>query len=391
MISKDIDKVTEADLQSLIDNAVSEGKEIEYKQSLQISSDGDRKEFLADVSSFANASGGDLIIGISQKDGNPEALFGIDISDKDAEIRKLDGIIRDGIEPRIPSVVIQPIKLANSKVVLVIRIAKSWLSPHRVTLRGYDKFYSRSTNGKYPLDVSELRVAFSLSEAFADRIRRFREDRISKIYADEMFMPFNGNSKMVLHLIPFASFKPGEKYEIEKIASQPRMLPPIYCSGWNSKYNLDGFLTYSGSATEKSHTYTQLYRNGIIEAVNGSLIREHDKGQLFIPSIAFEKELIASLKTYLKLMKDMKIELPIILFLTLVNVKGYSMYVDPWKMNFFHPPAIDREILLLPEVIIENYDIEAEQILKPCFDAVWNACGFPKSRNYDENGKWVER
>lgn len=158
MINKPIEQITEKDLQSLIDNAVSEHKTIEYKQTLQVDSDSERKEFLADVSSFANASGGELIFGISTEEEIPKALIGIDVTN--ADITKLDSIIRDGIEARLPSVAIQPVPLSNSKNVLIIRIAKSWLSPHRVTYKGHDKFYSRSTNGKYSLDVSELRIAY---------------------------------------------------------------------------------------------------------------------------------------------------------------------------------------------------------------------------------------
>lgn len=61
MISKGIEQITEEDLQNLIGNSVSERKTIEYKQTLPGNSDSDKKEFLADVSSFANASSGDLI------------------------------------------------------------------------------------------------------------------------------------------------------------------------------------------------------------------------------------------------------------------------------------------------------------------------------------------
>jgi predicted HTH transcriptional regulator len=67
MINKDIDQITEEDLQVLIDNAVSESKIIEYKQLLPGKNDPDTKEFLADISSFANASGGDLIYGVVEE------------------------------------------------------------------------------------------------------------------------------------------------------------------------------------------------------------------------------------------------------------------------------------------------------------------------------------
>ena len=49
---------------------------------------------------------------------------------------------------------------------------------------------------------------------------------------------------------------------------------------------------------------------------------------------------------------------------------------------------IDRDILQLPEAIVETYDARPEIILKPAFDAIWNACGFAKSLNYDEKGEW---
>lgn len=53
MIAKDIEEITEEVLQALIDNKVSEQKTIEYKQALPGNSEKDKKEFLADVSSFA--------------------------------------------------------------------------------------------------------------------------------------------------------------------------------------------------------------------------------------------------------------------------------------------------------------------------------------------------
>ena len=383
MIDKPIDQITEQDLQSLIDNAISERKTIEYKQTLQVGFDSEKKEFLADVSSFANASGGDLIFGIATEEEMPKTLLGIDITTP--EITRLDSIIRDGIEPRLPSITIKPIPLSNSKNVLVIRVAKSWLNPHRVTYKAHDKFYARSTNGKYSLDVSELRTAFTLSEALTEKIRRFREDRLSKINADETPVPFEGEAKIVLHLIPLISFNPAQRYEITKeIHSQ---LPPMNSQGWNNRYNLDGLITYSGSATEKSHAYTQLYKTGIVEAVEGLFLRPR-AGKLLIPSVAYEQELRQSLHYYLKVLQDIKVDLPIILLLALLNVKGYYMAVNEWEYPSVEHLTIDRDILLLPEVVIDDYKDSPDKILRPCFDAIWNACGFPRSLNYDREGNW---
>jgi len=68
-----LEKISQADLQNLIDNAVAEGRTIEYKQALPGGTDSEKKEFLADVSSFANTAGGDLLFGISEDKGVPTA------------------------------------------------------------------------------------------------------------------------------------------------------------------------------------------------------------------------------------------------------------------------------------------------------------------------------
>jgi len=391
MIAKDIEMIEEEDLQALIDNSVLERKTMDYKQSLPRNTDSSKKEFLADVSSFANASGGDLIFGIIQdsETGVPSELAGLDIENADQEILRLDSLIRDGVDPRIPSVKIQPITLSNSKIVLIIRISKSWISPHRVTFRGHDKFYSRSSNGKYPIDVTELRVAFDFAGKNVERIRRFRENRISNIFANDTPLPFRESAKIILHLIPILAFDPAQCYDVQEIASHHGKLKPMVCSGWNSRYNLDGFLTYARDREGKTYSYVQVFRNGIVEAVEGAMLGPW-AAELLIPSSEYEDELVKSLPDYLSVLKALNVGLPAFIFLTLVGVKGYSMGLDRryWRRERH---KIDREVLLLPEVVIETYEVAAEDVLRPIFDAVWNACGFPKSLNYDDNGKWHPR
>ena len=381
MLPKNIKDITEKDLQSLIDNSVMERKTLEYKSSLEINSDQEKKEFLADVSSFANASGGDLIYGIVEDEGFPSSLEGIVIQNPDETIRRLESMMRDGISPRITGINIESVNLSNSNLALIIRIPKSWQSPHRVTLKGHDKFYSRSTNGKYPLDVGELRIAFTLSETIGEKIRKFREDRISKIIANETPVPLYNNPKIILHLVPFISFNPGQRDELKKIETLRTMLFPLCNNGCDHRYNFDGYLTYY-SGNKEFWSYLQFFRNGIIETVNNHLLLETPP---LIP-IRYENTLVNSLKEYISIFKKMNIALPVFLFLTFTGVKEYTIVINEWNGN-----KIERDILLLPEIVIESYEIEVEKILKPWFDAIWNACGFPGSVNYDETGKWSSK
>ncbi|MFA4830554.1 MAG: ATP-binding protein [Patescibacteria group bacterium] len=388
MINKHLDKIEFNDLEQLRSNAVLEGKTIEYKKLLPSNSDADRKEFLADISSFANASGGDLIFGISEENGSPKSIDGVEIENVDEEIRKYENIIRDGIEPRIIFAT-RTVNVSDKKNVFIFRINRSWAGPHRVIYKGHDKFYSRNSAGKYALDTNELKNAFNLSQTLTEQINKFKVERIAQLVADNLPLPFYEGGKIVLHLIPLGSFSPNHSIDLNPIINVPAKLQPIYASGLSHRINLEGVLSYSGGKNDKSHSYIQLYRNGIIEAVEGLILRA-DREKKIIPSFTYELELIKSLAEYLNLAKQLGVNMPIVIFLTLIWVKDWEMGVDEifWHHDHY---KIDRDILQLPETIIESYNTEPKDILRPMFDLIWNACGFKRSQNFDEAGNWTAK
>ena len=212
--NKTLESIEESDLQELIENGVLEGKFLEYKKSLPGETDSEKKEFLADVSSFANAAGGQLILGIRESDNVPTEVCGTEVSTPDKEIQRLENMVRDGIDPRLPGVSMRHLNLQNSRTAFIMRIPRSFASPHMVTLRGHSKFYSRNSIGKYPLDVDELRAAFVLSEATADRIRNFRIERLGRIIAGETPVPMDDVAKIVLHVIPLGAFDPSANLDL---------------------------------------------------------------------------------------------------------------------------------------------------------------------------------
>ena len=257
MINKHFDKIEFTDLEQLQSNAVSEGKTIEYKKLLPTNSDADRKEFLADISSFSNASGGDLIFGISEENGSPKSIDGVEIENVDEEIRKYENIIRDGIEPRIVFAT-RAVNISGKKNVFIFRINKSWAGPHRVIYKGHDKFYSRNSAGKYALDTNELKNAFNLSQTLTEKISKFKTERIAQLVSDNLPLPFYEGGKIVLHLIPLESFSPNYSIDLNPIINEPAKLKPIYTSGWSHRINLEGVLSYAGGGNDKSHSYIQL-------------------------------------------------------------------------------------------------------------------------------------
>jgi Putative DNA-binding domain len=69
LLNVSFDAVSEAHLQDLVSTGVPEGVFLEYKRTTYGNGDADVKEYLKDVSSFANTHGGDLVIGIEEKGG----------------------------------------------------------------------------------------------------------------------------------------------------------------------------------------------------------------------------------------------------------------------------------------------------------------------------------
>src|SRR6266516_2606956 len=109
LYSKPLESIVESDLDTLIALQDSEAKSIEYKAkfpNFNVPPPGRSealKEFLADVSSFANAAGGDLIYGIRADKGIPKEACGsgIQLADADGAILQLEELIRNHIRPRI--------------------------------------------------------------------------------------------------------------------------------------------------------------------------------------------------------------------------------------------------------------------------------------------------
>ncbi len=375
----------ENDLQALVDDQVTEIKTIEYKESLPSNSDSEKKEFLADVSSFANAVGGYLIYGMRENSGIASEVCGLESIDADAEIRRLENIIRDGIKPRIPGVAMWAIPLRTLRTAIIIRIPKSWASPHMVAFKNDSKFYSRNSAGKYQLDVSELRTAFNLSETTTERIRNFRIERLSKIIAGETPVTLNQNPKIIFHIVPFGAFNPASRFDVSSLANDTTgRLQPISAASWNSRHNFDGYLSFASPLT-----YLQVFRNGNIEAVNASIIEPDDEG-LTIPSLLFEGKLLDALPRFLSIQRQLGVEPPLFIMLSLLGVSGCRMGVDSRLDSTFGYP-IDRDALILPEIIVENFECNPSEAMRPIFDAIWNAAGWPRSMNYNENGERVRR
>lgn len=389
---KSIGQLQEADLQNLKDNKVPEGREIEYKEVLPGGSDDEKREFLADVSSFANASGGDIIYGIKQNaEAEPDTICGLNISASlDDVILRLTNIIQTGVEPRITGLHVEAIQLAIGKPVVIIRVAKSWASPHMVTFKNFSRFFTRDSRGKHQMDVSEIRTNFNLSSTALNDIRNFRLERLGKVIGEDLTVTMPPGAKIVLHLIPFNAFGAGNIVDTNQALKYPNLHKPLDFLGyWSHRTNADGFMTYSAvnpSHPYKTPSYMQVFRSGIIEAVDSTILSLMGENKV-VPK-RYEAHLVKALPLYLELLETLGVNVPIFVMLSLVGVKNFTVETGP-SFRIINREVIDKDVLQLPELILEDFKCDASEVFHPVFDIVWNAGGFESSFNYDKHGKWV--
>lgn len=379
MINKKTADIALDDIKILLSDGIPESKTLDYKRDLFLNTREEKINFLADVSAFANTSGGDLVYGIDEKNAVPKEITGIVAENLDDLILRMEQLVCNGLEPRV---LIDPhhIEIGKGKYVLVVRVEKSHTPPHRVTLDGHDKFYSRASRSKYQLDVEGLRAAFNRTDDAMQKILNFRASRVSEIESGYFPLPVMPSGKAILHLIPTDSHVISSK-ELAEIF--PTRISYDHVSFYSNITNFDGKLFHDSSGGNSgARRYAQLYRNGAIEVVH-TVEYGQTKG-IWIEVI--ETVLRFGIIHYLKLYEQLGFSGPFIAYISFTNVKGYRVAGERYA-GITNTP-IDRDVLLLPGITLEHNDAALDQKIQPVFDLIWNAVGISQSPGFDAEGKW---
>jgi len=169
----------ESSLKDFIAKEIPEGSYLDYKKALSDGKKDRYQEFLKDVTAFANANGGDILIGVKEpQDGLSidEQIIGIDDGKTIAE--SLERVSSSSIQPRISGLKIYPIQLSNSKYVLLIHIPPSLSKPHMVDHQRSKthSFYIRHRESIQPMTTHEIREAVLNSATAVGRAQAYMEE-----------------------------------------------------------------------------------------------------------------------------------------------------------------------------------------------------------------------
>jgi hypothetical protein len=384
-----------------------EGKRLDFKEISPIhttnKSDINRayNEFIKDLTSFANTEGGFIIYGVREEKRIAVEFTSFEINFEDLETR-LGQVVRTRSDPPVVGYKFHIIKKENGKVILVLEISKSSNAPHAHVDPGkkYPVFYGRTVEGsKDPYTTSQIVGAIAMRETATEKMNDFHLERLELIRTNYGFLPLGSNPKIILHLSPISAFNSRQEFQINHLYNKFTNLFPICSQHTNMarRRNQHGLLVHNSAPKHGHyHGYTQLYRSGIIESADSLMLEPRQRyaeqtPQLFIPSQAYEKDLIEASTRFLKVLQDLGINSPIYCRIALADVKGYRMGID-FRQHLPNEP-IDSDTLTLPETELLIHDeinhSMVAKALKGTFDIIWNACGLEKSLNYDENDNLI--
>jgi len=400
MIFNDIAEITLEDLQHLIDNGIGESKTLEYKKELHIDTGDERKEFLADISAFANCDGGIIIYGIEEdiKTRLPSNICGIIINNEDTMILKIENLIRDSIKPRIPEIKYRVLQIISKKeYILIIQIKPSYIIPHRVIYKGHDKFYARNSKGKYPMDIEELRQLFTLSDTLYKKIDYYVLERIQIIGSNRYGVLPSDHPVFVMQAIPLQAFRSKDFMSITHIKdSITKSGDRAFRNGYDMQICIDGIALKppQNSYGKQSSAIGHYYTNGVVEKATSKFFNPYFESSNVKPSVKLKmiykqplvKEIIKNVGGILLYYKELGVAPPIVLSCSIINGEGFTMPVDNWLDV---EGEIDRSLLLVPNLLINEFETKIEEIIQPILDSIWNSCGFSKCQFYDDEGNFL--
>jgi hypothetical protein len=382
-------QITAAHLQALKDTGAAESRTIDYKR--ETYGPNDNSEFLADASSFANTAGGDIVIGVAAKQGVPTGLVPLTI-DLDKEQLRFEECARTGLEPRLPKLDFHRIVVPGGSI-LIIRIPRSFAAPHRVIRQNSNRFWARSSGGKYQPNVDELRQLFLVAPELAERIRNFRIDRIAKIAADQAPVRLMNRGILVIHIVPLGTVGSNVELPLQQLFRDLSVFSPIGSrTAQSTRINFDGILKLSNADQQaiQQRAYVQLYHSGTVEAVN-STIRHSEFDIVFC-----QEDNISG--NVLRLIGDLGrigVEPPYGVLVSFIGVKNGCLNLERAQRASYYEDVghpFDQDQYHFSEAIFDSIPQsigEAARGLRPVLDQIANSAGEPKCRSFHDDGRYI--
>jgi len=353
MLNKPFNEVCFEDIQALKTNGIEEGKSIDYKMEIHLDSSSQRKEFAADITSFANTSGGDLIIGVSEEQGIITEIQGIEVADKDKLLQRIESILRDTVDPQITGLDMKFYQIENeNKYILHIRVPQSYVGPH---ITNGEKFFGRNNAGKYPLDFVEIKQRFTLSNQVQEKIKHYHLERIMKIKADEGYWELQNNASLLINIVPLQSFS--ESVYVTALTHNRFKLNTLFGDGSNN-YKIQ----FEGIAGLDWYSYHHINRQGIIEIADKQLLNSQD----IIYAKPIIERILKTIPSAFFNLNELGLHGPYVILTSVLDVKDRKF---SYNEHGFSSSTLRQNDMIFPAILITDpSDLkEYDRVLKELF------------------------
>ena len=362
-----IEEVDGADLKHLIDIGIPEGQHLEYKRELWAKSRDGCREMIKDISAFANADGGDLIVGIEEREGELHALLGIAIQNPDEVLRGIQDRLLSGLEPPVSGVRMRWITIGGDCLVLFIRVPSSPSGPHR-NIYSRD-FHIRNNTMASTMGVQQLREAFAGTDRLIERLRNLHHSTLNR-QRPELPFSLENNATAVMSLLPLDLFRARRDLDVTSNTA----VRPLMCEARGMDYHilLEGVAWNAGLRPPVAYTLT--YRAGWLEAA-WTIGRIVDSGpvnnQPLVFKDLFENTLSDLVDQAQQVFYKHGVYRPWVLMISLLRLNGYHIA----KSDIGLTPPTSRTEAHLPEVVGSTIHVNN---LLPTFKAFWRVFGLER-------------
>lgn len=403
-------RLTSEDINRFIETGKSEDTTVDFKLERYKANDDGRKDFVKDVTAFANSQGGHLIIGVKEEEGIAVSVKPIVGGDWDREILRLENLCQDCIEPKVMGIEIYTIQMQEGEI-LAVKVPKSWAAPHRAQSKKSKTFYQRHSRSISEMDVSQLREAFIGSSTAFDKAARLSERWTSDVvtsvensYEQQSLKDFDQKKTetlwtkeqpslkdgiLTLHIIPIGSMLDRTSFPIEALEGKHEIFSPIAAMGCSSIINLMGVRYFMNH--QHVNVYTQLHRFGAVEAVTEQLLWQRDGGRALLVQ-KINQELKEKLPRYFNGIRGLGASPPLFVKMRISRVKNSTMDTGSFHGYFSHgEPEFTDETIELPDIVLTDYPDTAgmDAIGKKLLDPLWNAYGRARCFYFSDEGIWL--
>jgi hypothetical protein len=227
------------------------------------------------------------------------------------------------------------------------------------------------------------------AESAREKAVSYRRERLGVIKSGDTPVKLGLPARFVLHVVPAAAFELDARVDLSGLRLHNAGLTPIAAPGSSAvfpvEHNADGFAAFA-NGLGGPYSYTQLFRNGIAEAVRApysaekSYIPVHEKQ-------SYEWEIVYALAGILTTQRQLGIEPPLYVMLSLVGISGHVILTGEYGQVVGR--AIKRDEISPRELLIGSYDevftggavdsAKLMSLMKPAFDEVMQAAALAGS------------